>query len=166
MIGHDSTAISPVVGSMSSVMVPSRRPSGTRVGRRGDGDGEGNGIGSAGSGSTPPGGSGSACGGASFDGGGVGSLGPVPLMKYSVRFSVSPGAVGAPVFGLISICSIPAGMSQSPSHSGCSASATCMKSDQIGNAEFAPVKPSCEPSSKPTQTAHTRFGVYPANQQI
>jgi hypothetical protein len=53
----------------------------------------------------------------------------------------------------------PGGISQSPSHSGCSASATCMKSDQIGSAEFAPVKPSCEPSSKPTHTAQTRFGV-------
>src|SRR5213593_966123 len=39
-----------------------------------------------------------------------------------------------------------------------------MKSAQIGSADAAPVKPNCEPSSKPTQTTQTRFGVYPANQ--
>src|SRR5512147_1484388 len=84
-------------------------------------------------------------------------------MKYSVLFSVSPGAVSSPVLGLISTASTPAGISQSPSHSGCSFNAYCIKSDQIGNAEFAPVKPSCEPSSNPTQTAQTRLGVNPAN---
>ena len=68
----------------------------------------------------------------------LGSFGPVPLMKNSMRFSASPGCVGAPVFGFTSTCSMPAGTSQSPSQSGCSASATCMKSDQIGKAEFAP----------------------------
>src|SRR2546430_15040487 len=39
-----------------------------------------------------------------------------------------------------------------------------MKSDQIGRAEAAPVKPNCDPSSNPTQTTQTRFGVKPANQ--
>src|SRR5258705_10785188 len=91
-------------------------------------------------------------------------LGPVPLMNSSVRFSVSPGTEGSPVFGFISTCAKPGGISQSPSHSGCSVNATCIKSDQIGSAEFAPVKPNCEPSSKPTQTAQTRLGVNPANQ--
>ena len=38
--GHDSTAINPVVGSISSVIVPSRRLSGTGgAALRGDGDG-------------------------------------------------------------------------------------------------------------------------------
>src|SRR5215208_1684476 len=38
MIGHVSTAIRPVVGSMSNVIVPSRRLSGITGGRRGDGN--------------------------------------------------------------------------------------------------------------------------------
>src|SRR6185437_985510 len=100
MIGHVSTAIRPVVGSMSSVIVPSRRLSGTTGGLlRGEGDGDGTGIGSTGNGSTPGVGSGSSCGVASSLGVAVASLGPVPLMKNSVRFTVSSGAVGAPVFG-------------------------------------------------------------------
>src|SRR5690349_1734930 len=99
MIGHVSTAIRPVVGSMSSVIVPCRRLSGTPVGAtgwRGDGKGEtvGAGIGSIGCGSNPGVGVGSSCGDASSTGDGAASAGPVPLMKYSVRFSVSPGTVG------------------------------------------------------------------------
>src|SRR5712691_8465210 len=62
-------------------------------------------------------------------------------------------------------CSLtPSGICQSPVHSGWLVSATLMKSDQIGSAEAAPVKPNCDPSSNPTQTTQTRLGVKPANQ--
>jgi len=87
------------------------------------------------------------------------TCGPVPLMNSSVRLFGSSGEAGPPVVGLIAISSTPAGFCQSPCQSGCSDNATSMKSDQIGKAESAPVKPSCEPSSNPTQTTQTRSGV-------
>src|SRR6185369_12296168 len=49
-------------------------------------------------------------------------------------------------------------------HSGCVVSAALMKSPQIGKADAAPVSPSCDPSSNPTQTTQTKSGVNPANQ--
>src|SRR5437016_6337982 len=94
------------------------------------------------------------------------SPGNVPLMKNSLRFVVVVGVVVvesalaiSPVAGSMSACCTPSGICQSPVHSGCVVKAELMKSAQIGSAEFAPVKPNCDPSSNPTQTTQTKSGV-------
>src|SRR5438128_2483010 len=156
---------------MSSVMVPSKCPvSLLRVSyfgclTLGDPTGEGDGAG-GGKTSSPGGGCTSSDSGVASESGStiVVPWGDVPFLNSSIRLSGSSAEAGAPVFGLISTCSIPAGICQSPCHSGCSPNATPMKSVHIGSAEFAPVSPSCDPSSNPTHTTQTRFGVQPANQ--
>src|ERR1041384_2035932 len=96
-MGQVSTAISPVVGSMSRVIVPSSPLSGNEGAFRGDGDASG--IGSSSYGCSIGDGDGNSTGEASSCGGSE-SFGPVPLIKYFTRFSVSPGAAGFPVFWL------------------------------------------------------------------
>jgi hypothetical protein len=87
---------------MSSVMVPSRRPSGGGGISFLGGEGDGSELGALGMSvgvSTCGIGSGNSSGVASSFALAVSVFGPVPLIKYSVRFSASPVAVSAPVCG-------------------------------------------------------------------
>src|SRR5439155_4069709 len=92
--------------------------------------------------------------------------GSVPAMKTSsTEAGQPPATASSPLSGSIVTDAIPAGRMN-----GCGsrypelATARFMNSAQIGAAAAAPDNPSSRLSSKPTQTAQTRFDVNPANQ--